>query len=228
MKTGIICAMKEELAPLLAELQHAEEKEVGGHTFYFGTLENRDVILTISGIGKVESAVTATLMITIFNPDYVVNTGSAGSLLSADKASIGDVILSEKVAFHDFDLTVFGYKLGQVPQHEQFIVPDHHLLETGKTCDQVTIHTGLIVSGDQFICSDEQRKKILQHFPEASACEMEGASIGYVCEKFKVPFLIIRSISDVANAESPVTFDEFLPTAAKNAALMTKHILTNL
>ncbi len=228
MRIGIICAMREELEPLLAELTNKSEKTAGGRTFHFGTLEGKDVILTISGIGKVESALTTATMISLYNPDYVINTGSAGCLLSTDIAAIGDVILSEKVAFHDFDLTAFGYKIGQVPQHEQFVSANEKLLNIGKSCKELKVHTGLIVSGDQFICSEQQRNLIKNNFPNVAACEMEGASIGYVCNEFKVPFLVIRSVSDIANAESTITFDEFLPTAAKNAATMTKHILANL
>lgn len=228
MKIGIICAMNEELEPLLSLLENRTEISVGNHTFYFGSLEKKEVVLTVSGIGKVQSAMTTTMMLSLYNVNYVINTGSAGCLLPTDLAAIGDVIISDKVAFHDFDLTVFGYEYGQVPQHERYAIPDAQLLELSKTCKSLKVHTGLIVSGDQFICSEDQRNAIKKNFPNVAACEMEGAAIGYVCQEFKIPFLIIRSVSDIANSESSVTFEEFLPTAAKNAATMTRHILGNL
>lgn len=228
MQIGIIGAMNEEIAPLLNKIKKCNKKTIGDHIYYEGILNKKNVVITTSGIGKVNAGVTTSILINSFNCSVIINTGSAGCLLPEGQANIGDIVISEKVAYHDVNLTNFGYKHGQLPGNEQFYIADQKLIDTASSCSALNLHKGLIVSGDQFICSKEQSQTILNNFPDATVCEMEGAAIAHVASSFKIPFIIIRSISDGANIKSTVTFEDFLPTAAKNAATMTEHILANI
>ncbi len=228
MIIGIICAMPQELAPLRDQLENAQIQMINSQRFYTGKLNGKDVVLTVCGIGKVHAAVTTTLMITRFKTDCIINTGSAGGLLPSGQINIGDVVVSDTVAYHDVNLTVFGYKIGQLPQHEQYFRANLSLVEKAMSCQEIKLHKGLIVSGDQFIGSDEQHQEIVKNFPQAMACEMEGAAVAHVCFDFKVPFVLIRSISDTADHTSSITFDDFLPTAAQNASTITLHLLEHL
>ncbi len=228
MKIGIVCAMNEELAPMLDQLGNREEKNIGNHCFYEGKLKGRDVILTVSGIGKVQAALTTAIIINNLKADVVINTGSAGGLRPESEIGIGHVIVSTGVAYHDVDLTNFGYKPGQLPEHSLYFRADEKLIKLAMSCERLNTHEGLIVSGDQFVCTDEQHNRILKNFPDAMATEMEGASIGHVCTELSVPFIVIRSVSDTADHESTVDFDEFLPVASRNSSTIALHVLEKL
>lgn len=228
MKAGIICAMKEELEPLLADLSGREDVTLGGHIFHTGKLDGKDTVLTESGIGKVHAGMTATLLITSLHADLIINTGSAGALGPAEDLPLGSVAVSTAVAYHDVDLTPFGYECGQFPGRPRIFAADEKLVKAASSCTELKCTAGLIVSGDQFICTPEAREKILQNFPDALVCEMEGAAVGHVCTECGVPFLVVRSVSDPADGTSPVKFEEFLPVASRNAAIMTRCILEKL
>ena len=145
---GIIGAMEEEVAILKDELQSLEEINIAHVKFYKGTLKGKSVVLTQSGIGKVNVAISTALLINEFNPSIIINTGSAGAL--DDKLNIGDVVVSETVGYHDADARAFGYVLGQLPDMPAVYNADQQLL--AKAIDaieaqQLVAHTGLIVSG---------------------------------------------------------------------------------
>lgn len=228
MLVGIIGAMQEEVKPLLAQMINVEIIKYGNHTFYKGRLLGKDVVLTESGIGKVQAGSTATILITIFKVTHIVNTGSAGSLLKEGESAIGDVIISDQVAYHDVDLTIFNYKQGQLPGQPEIYDADPKLIELAKGSAGTHNLVGLIVSGDQFISTDEQRAKIYARYPNAAACEMEGAAIAQIAHNFNIPFVVVRSISDGANIQSKVSFNDFLPTASLNAAKMVNQIVCNI
>ncbi len=225
MLIGIIGAMEAEVNPILDQMIQVETINYGNHKFYKGKLLGKDVVLTESGIGKVQAGATATILATIFKVTHMINTGSAGSLLPGGESNIGDVVISSEVAYHDVNLTNFGYKVGQIPGQPPVFTADNKLVNLAKGCAGTQNIVGLIVSGDQFICSEEQRNKILQDFPGVAACEMEGASIAQICNNFNIPFVVIRSISDGANINSSVKFEDFLPTAGRNAAMMVNQIV---
>lgn len=223
---GIIGAMEEEVAILKGELQSLEEINIAHVKFYKGTLKGKSVVLTQSGIGKVNVAISSALLINEFNPSIIINTGSAGAL--DDKLNIGDVVVSETVGYHDADARAFGYVLGQLPDMPAVYNADQHLL--AKAIDaieaqQLVAHTGLIVSGDSFIGTNDQRLTIKRHFNQALAVEMEAGAIAQTCYQFDVPFIITRAISDKSNGEANVTFDEFLGEAAKSSSDMVRYLI---
>ncbi|BCU52464.1 adenosylhomocysteine nucleosidase [Staphylococcus auricularis] len=226
---GIIGAMEEEVAILKDELQSLEEINIAHVKFYKGTLKGKSVVLTQSGIGKVNVAISTALLINEFNPSIIINTGSAGAL--DDKLNIGDVVVSETVGYHDADARAFGYVLGQLPDMPAVYNADQQLL--AKAIDaieaqQLVAHTGLIVSGDSFIGTNDQRLTIKRHFNQALAVEMEAGAIAQTCYQFDVPFIITRAISDKSNGEANVTFDEFLGEAAKSSSDMVRYLIESL
>lgn len=219
MKIGIIGAMDEEVAKLSSLMTDKQTATIGVHEFFIGKLNGKDVVLSRSGIGKVCAAVTATLLIDRFKVDAVLNTGIAGAVSS--KLQIADIVFSTAAAYHDYDITAFGYKKGQVPMFEQYFKADDNLLrkarEISSTIQGFGIHEGVVLSGDQFISDKNQTRKMLKTFPDALVTEMEGAAIAHVCTDLKIPFLIIRSVSDMADDNSPKASVDFLETATANS-----------
>ncbi|MDW4202426.1 5'-methylthioadenosine/S-adenosylhomocysteine nucleosidase [Staphylococcus saprophyticus] len=212
---GIIGAMEEEVAILKDKIVNLEIINVAHVVFYKGRLHDKEVILTQSGIGKVNVAISTTLLINRFHPDLIINTGSAGAL---DKSlGVGDIVVSDMVAYHDADARAFGYQLGQIPQMPAQFVADSHLIELAKEAinDQKWVaKSGLIVSGDSFIGTAEQRADIKINFPQAMAAEMEATAIAQTCYQFNLPFIITRAISDLADGDAGITFEAFLEKAA--------------
>ncbi|REH81671.1 5'-methylthioadenosine/adenosylhomocysteine nucleosidase [Staphylococcus felis] len=226
---GIIGAMEEEVHILKERMTNLEVQQIAHTLFYRGSLENKDVVLIQSGIGKVNVAMATTLLIHCFNPDYIINTGSAGALQGG--MALGDVVISSEVSYHDADARAFGYHIGQIPGMPESYKADSYLYEKVEQALKNTnsnVKEGLIVSGDSFIGTNEQRQFILQHFPTAIAAEMEAAAIAQTCYQFKVPFIITRAISDLADAEANMTFDAFLKVASKASSQMVIELINLL
>lgn len=226
---AIIAAMQPELETLLAQLQQREDSIVGSVCFYCGILSNQRVVLTLSGIGKVNAAMTTALLIERFNPDYVINTGSAGGL--SNNLQVGDVVIGIETAHHDVDVTVFGYVVGQVPQLPARFQADESLLKTAEKAamafKNATVHKGLIVSGDQFVGGIAQSNTIKTAFPDVLAVEMEAAAIAQTCFQLKKPFVVIRAISDNGDEKASMSFDEFLQVAGRHSAQMVLNLISS-
>ena len=191
---GIIGAMEEEVSEILKYVNLKDTKEIQGYKFHEGTIANNEVVLMQSGIGKVNSTLSTTLLFTNYNVEYVINVGSAGGLDLTQ--NVGDIVISDAVAHHDVDVTAFGRAWGEVPGMPATFTPDEYLCLKVKEIienNQYTCHTGLIVSGDQFISQKEQVETIQKHFPTAMCAEMEAASIAQVCHVFNKKFIILRS-----------------------------------
>ena len=230
MKIGIIGAMEPEVVHLIAAMSSTESQTIAGIEFIAGTLDGTEVIVTRSGIGKVAASIATTLLIEKYAPDAVINTGSAGGFV--DELAIGDIVISTEVRHHDVDVTAFGYEIGQMASQPAAFVADEKLMNAANkavaSLDGVKAIQGLICTGDSFICDPERTKTMLSHFPTMAACEMEGAAIAQVCHQFKVPFVVIRSLSDNANNDSPVDFDSYLVKAGHQSALMVMALLKHL
>ncbi|ACA85510.1 5'-methylthioadenosine/S-adenosylhomocysteine nucleosidase [Shewanella woodyi] len=230
MKVGIIGAMEPEVAHLIASMDNAESQTIAGIEFVAGTLDGKEVIVTRSGIGKVAASIATTLLIEKYTPDAVINTGSAGGFV--DTLAIGDIVISSEVRHHDVDVTAFGYEIGQMAQQPAAFMPDEKLKAAANkavaSLGEVKAIEGLICTGDSFICDPVRTKTMLEHFPTMAACEMEGAAIAQVCHQFAVPFVVIRSLSDNANNDSPVDFDSYIVKAGHHSALMVMSLLKHL
>ncbi len=219
MKFGIIAAMPQELKILVEQLQDKVESDVLGRTYYQGRIGQHKVVLVQSGIGKVMSAMSVAILADRFEVDAIVNTGSAGAV--ADGIAIGDVVVATHLAYHDVDVTAFGYAYGQMAGQELYYPADQALLEklTSVLAEQeMTSHQGLIVTGDSFIAGQDKIAKIKQHFPEVLAVEMEGAAIAQAAVNTGKPFLVIRAMSDTAQGDANITFDEFIIQAGERSA----------
>lgn len=224
---AIIGAMQAELDFLLTHLNNKSEKHFLNQNFITGELNGVPVVLAKSGIGKVNASLMTALIIARFAPHLVINTGVAGGLASYLKQ--GDVVVASETAHHDVDVTVFGYAHGQIPQQESRFKTSASLLTLIFEADlNQQVHTGLILSGDQFIHSENQRATIKQHFPDVVAVEMESTAIMQTCNTLQTPCLIIRSISDLANQEAPLSFEEFLPIASQQSAEIVMNLIETI
>ncbi|WP_125712678.1 5'-methylthioadenosine/adenosylhomocysteine nucleosidase [Companilactobacillus kedongensis] len=226
MKIGVIVPMEEEIKLLRESLSDVTKDEVAGVEVTIGSYKNHQVYLAKSGIGKVQAGMTATIINDRYQPEFVVNTGSAGGI--GEGLKIGDVVISSKLAYHDADATGFGYKMGQLPEQPLFFEADSFYVdEIAKAAKKSNLvsHVGVIVTGDQFIDGKEKIATIKKSFPDALASEMEGAAVAQVCTQFKTPFVVIRSMSDVGDEDASVNFDDFVIQAGKKSVEMLLNFL---
>ena len=244
MKIGIIGAMEEEVTLLRDKIENRQTISLGGCEIYTGQLNGTEVALLKSGIGKVAAALGATLLLEHCKPDVIINTGSAGGLaptlkvgdnvkaiVEAAGLKVGDIVVSDEARYHDADVTAFGYEYGQLPGCPAGFKADDKLIAAAEACiAELNLNAvrGLIVSGDAFINGSVGLAKIRHNFPQAIAVEMEATAIAHVCHNFNVPFVVVRAISDVADQQSHLSFDEFLAVAAKQSSLMVESLVQKL
>ena len=228
MKTiGIIFAMQEELIELKNYLHINKKKKIYDLTFYEATLNNQNIILTESGIGKTNAARTTQILIDYYKPEAIFNIGVAGGI--AKKLEVGDIIISTSLVQHDFDITAFDHPKGYIPNIGNTIPIDNNLLNTTKNIlntNNVAYKEGVIASGDIFCTKESMATKINTQF-NALCVEMEGASIAQTAYLSKTPCLVIRSISDCPDNHNTVTYEEFLETSSKKVAQIMYAILIN-
>lgn len=223
--------MEEELVMLADQFDHESITRIGQFEFRAGKIGDTDVVLLQCGIGKVNAAIGATLLIEKFKPDYLINTGVAGGV--SDNVNIGDVVISSKAGHYDADATAFEYELGQIPKMPLTYEADTGLVSLARSVDlerdDVAVHQGAILSGDTFVHTPNQVSYLLHNFPEAMAVEMEGAAIAQTGFLFNVPFVLIRSISDkIKGADNASGYKNSLDLAAVNSVKMTLGILENM
>lgn len=215
MKIGIIFAMNEELNALKKYLSINRINKIYELEFFEGVIENTECVLVECGIGKVNAARCTQVLIDNYDLDYIFNIGVAGGVSSDLK--VGDIVVGEKLVQHDFDITAFDHEKGYVPNiGGKFINTSDYLVNLSKKSD-ISVKYGVIASGDIF-CTDVNMSNKINNKFNALCVEMEGAAVAQVCYLCKIPFLIIRSISDVPNNENYITFDEFLLDASDKVA----------
>lgn len=221
MKIGIIGAMAEEVTALEKSLLELKMWEEAGSQFYQGKIGQHEVIVVQSGIGKVMAGMVATLLISHYHVDILLNTGSAGGI--GEGLSVGDLVVSDRLAYNDVDVTAFGYAKGQMAGMPLYYEADKEIVKKILKAAQSTgmeVKTGLITTADSFIADQEKIAEIKGIFPDVLATEMEGAAIAQVATQYGVPFAVIRAVSDVADEEASVSFDEFIVEAGKKSAEM--------
>lgn len=228
---GIIGAMDEEVAVLRSEMEVEETVEQASMTFNRGKLCGREVVIVCSGIGKVNAAVCAQILADRFHVDVLINTGIAGSLDAA--IDIGDMVISTDAMHHDMDATVFGDPAGQVPRMDTLSFPaDKELIEKAKTANEeenpdIHTFTGRIASGDQFISSPDVKERIISLFG-ARCVEMEGAAIAHVAYLNKIPYVIVRAISDKADNSATMDYPEFEKQAIQHSVRLVRSLLPRI
>ena len=230
MKLGIIGAMDVEVATLKAKMENISTREIAGSSYFEGTLERTPAVVVQSGVGKVNAALCAQILCDLYGVTHLVNTGIAGSLCA--QLDIGDLVISKDAIYHDFDLHFWGRPIGQVPGMDVIAFPaDDGLANAAYAAaeEENPGHTkiGRIASGDQFICSKEQKTKIIAD-TEAICAEMEGAAIAHTAYRNGIPFVIIRAISDKADDSAQMDYPTFEAIAARRCASVTMALARRL
>ncbi|WP_242222810.1 5'-methylthioadenosine/S-adenosylhomocysteine nucleosidase [Bacillus cereus group sp. BfR-BA-01380] len=230
MRIAVIGAMEEEVRILRDKLEQAETETVAGCEFTKGTLAGHEVILLKSGIGKVNAAMSTTILLERYQPEKIINTGSAGGFHHS--LNVGDVVISTEVRHHDVDVTAFDYEYGQVPGMPAGFPADAELVTLAEKCMQtandIQVVKGMIATGDSFMSDPNRVACIREKFTDLYAVEMEAAAVAQVCYQYKVPFVIIRALSDIAGKESDVSFDQFLDQAALHSTNFIVNVLEEL
>lgn len=225
-KLGIIGAMSVEIAALKESMSDLELSTVAGMEFASGTLENLPVVVALCGVGKVNAALCVQILVDRFGVTNVVNTGVAGSLSA--ELDIGDIVVSQDAMHHDMDVTKLGYAVGQVPGLDVLCFPaDDRLLafafQASEAVNPGHTRIGRVASGDQFISSAAQKETIIAS-SHALCTEMEGAAIAQAAYLNKVPFVILRAISDKADDSAEMDYPTFEAIAAKRCAAVTRSL----
>ena len=215
---GIIGAMDEEVARLKEMIDGLQVTDKCGMSFYKGQIEGTDVVVVKCGVGKVNAAMCTQSLIDMYGVSAIINTGIAGSL-DAD-IDIGDIVLATDTVEHDMDVSALGYEPGVIPDTELsvFKTSDELLKIAQDSVDAanigVKVFTGRVVSGDQFIWSKDKKKWLV-----------EGAAIGHVAVLNKVPYLVVRAISDKADDSAEMDYPTFAAKAIENSVNMMTEII---
>lgn len=230
-RIGIIGAMAQEVELLASLLEDRQTRSHVGSTFHSGRLHGIEVVILQSGIGKVNAAVGTTLLLDMYQPEAIINTGSAGGF--GEGLAIGDVVISSEVRHHDVDAVVFGYEHGQVPAMPAAYRPDPRLVAVARECvealGEVRVVEGLIATGDVFMACPELVAKTRSRFPSMLAAEMEAAAIAQTCHLYGCPFVVIRALSDIAGGgDNHLSFEQFLERAATHSARMVEAMVARL
>jgi adenosylhomocysteine nucleosidase len=238
MKIGVIGAMDEELVPILQLARHARQIQKSQRTFWTDKAYGHEIFLTRCDPGKVNATIAAQQLIDLFSPEVIFNMGGSGAL--SPQLEVGDLVIATELIQHDFDLTGWGLKPGELIfdvvtakntgrlnyRSQQIFRADPKLSQMAlEAAGQVTltkirdytpkIHTGRILSGDQFINQREKAEELWDRF-HGLCTDMEAAAIAHTCSINSIPFLCIRSISDKADHSATVSFTDFLVAATSN------------
>lgn len=215
---GIIAAMNEEMCAIQNKMKNIEEKTIFDLKCYIGMLGKQECILVKCGVGKVNAARTAQILIDQYSIKEIINVGSAGAL--KEELNIGDIVIGEELIQYDFDVTVFGHPKGYISDTGKGFLSDCNLIKRAKEVmsnSEYFVKVGIIATGDTFFNEREKGIKIVEDF-NADCVEMEGAAIAQVCYLDQIPFLVIRSISDTPNGKNSIDFSEYLEIASKRCA----------
>jgi adenosylhomocysteine nucleosidase len=238
---GVIGAMEKEIEILKAQMSALKIEKKARFEFYRGILCGKEIVLLQCGIGKVQAAVGCALLLESYKPEFIINTGTAGGVnpSGCTPLGFGDAVISSGMVYHDVDVTVFGYKPGQVPGDLPQIFPaNKKLIEFAHSAvaklkaasalpENFNAIEGLISSGDQFMSNSQKIIELCGTFPALRAVEMEGAAIAHTAYIFNTPFLVLRCISDIAGEESPIKHDEYVPIASKHSSEIVKAIVAD-
>ena len=229
-KLGIIGAMREEVETLVEKLEDVKTQVHAWSTYYEGRLEGCHVVVVQCGVGKVNAAMCAQILCSVFGVTHLVNTGIAGSLCA--ELDIGDLVVSRDAMYHDFDCNAFGYPSGKVPGMDVIAFPaDEKLMEAAFAAAEAVNpgHTrmGRVASGDQFVASRELKEKIIQ-LTQGLCTEMEGAAIAQTAYRNGIPYVILRAISDKADDSAEMDYPTFERIAAHRCAAVAMALAKNL
>ena len=226
---GIIGAMDIEVESIKTLLSDIKTETISGAEFVIGKFSGKDVVVAKCGVGKVFAALCTEAMIIKFSPSVIINVGVAGCL--TPELKIGDIVIARDVVQHDMDTSPLGDPVGMLSDINIVHIPTDEkvtgLLEESVKDAGFEHRAGTIASGDQFVASKEKKDYIKDNFG-AISCEMEGGSIGHVCYVNKVPFAVLRAMSDVADDGATMDFPTFCKMAAENEVTVIKNFLSRI
>lgn len=227
MKIGIIVAMDKELVQLKSLLDDSTVERRNNKDFILGRIGDKDIVLQKCGIGKVNSAIGTVEMINNYRPDIVVSTGVAGG--ADDRMDVTDIVVGAEYCYHDAycgDECRFGQIMGMPAV---FHSPKDLVDKAVATCDGKAVHTGLIVSGEWFVNTQNKMRAIIARFPKAVAVDMESCSIAQTCHIYGVPFISFRVISDLPLKDTKASqYFDFWARLADNSFTLTKRFIASL
>lgn len=249
MRIGIMGAMPEEVDSIHELMTETKSTQHGNRTYHQGRIHDIEVVLVFSRWGKVAASSTVTSLITEFDVDHIILTGVAGATDAS--LNIGDIVIAKELYQHDMDPSPLFPKYEIPLTGETFLTTDKGLRSHAQRASEGLIEivtetipmaslqefhsehpkyiTGTIASGDQFISNTAQTQSIMTDMPNTAAVEMEGAAIAQVCADYKIPFVVIRTISDKANHEAHIDFPKFIRDIARHySKFMIEHMLRNI
>lgn len=214
---GIIAALDEEIEAIKELMKDINIKNIYELQFILGTINSKNVVLVKCGVGKVNAARVAQVLIYNFDLEYIVNVGTAGGL--NENIEIGDIVIGEKLVQHDFDVTAAGREKGYITDIGKYFYSDEELIKKAKKTiekmdEAFNSIIGTIATGDVFVQDIKIKEEIIKEF-NADCTEMEGAAIAQVCTLDKIPFIVIRSISDKPNGNNGIDFEKYLELACE-------------
>lgn len=228
---GLLGAMDEEIALLLADMNDKETVVASGITFTKGSLYGKNVVVCKSGVGKVNAAVTTQVLIDRFEVSAILFTGVAGA--AHPELNIGDIVISSSCQQHDMDVTALGFPKGVIPYQEVSDFPaDGRLVKLaeeacGRICTDHKFRVGKVLSGDQFV-ADHGIVKSLYEDLKGYCVEMEGAAVAQVSHMNDIPYVVLRSMSDKADGTAHVNFAEFTVEASRRSYQILNDILAHM
>lgn len=228
-KIGIIAAMSEEMQEIKNIMSDISEREIFDLKFYSGKIKEKECVLVACGVGKVNAARTTQILIDNFDIEYIINVGTAGA--TSKELNQTDVVISDKLVQYDFDITAFGREKGFITGVGKYLQADEKLIEKCKNVmqridgkNEYDVFVGNIASADRFCTDRNVADEVFNEF-NALCVEMEGAAIAQICVLDKVPFIVIRSISDTPNGNNNIDFDEYLVISSKRCASFLNELL---
>ncbi|MFA5289489.1 MAG: 5'-methylthioadenosine/adenosylhomocysteine nucleosidase [Candidatus Izemoplasmatales bacterium] len=217
---AIIGAMDLEIQHLLEDLQETRRVNFADKVAYIGQLDGKDVVIALSGVGKVNAAMTTSVLCHEFPLQCIINIGVAGGV---NAAKVGDIVLAEGLAYFDVSLNgIDDVPYGQMGSDPLIVRADEGMLHRGENLLETLGYSylkGLVVSGDTFVTELNTLEKIQQVLSQIVACEMEGMAIALTAYKYRIPFLSIRGISDVVGSTNQQkTYQTILKEVAEKTA----------
>lgn len=227
MNVLIVSAMTEEIEYIVNDFKLEPIGEINQKKIYIITRENNNIYIMNSGVGKVESSITLSMFLSAFEVEKIISIGTSGAINS--QLEIGDFIVGDQLAYHDCDVTSFGYQLGQLPDLPLYFKPTNDtwwkkIIDQFKNSINSSLYYGTIVTGDQFVASSEQKKFIEDNFTNVYSCEMESTAICHTGLKHDKDVYVLRSVSDRADGQADTTFDQYLQEVCKQYSYLIKVI----
>ena len=225
---GIIAAMEQEYKEIQKVMTEIEKEEISGLRFTKGMINDKPCVLVRSGVGKVHAGRTTQVLIDNFDVEYIINAGTSGAI--SNLLEIGDVIVGKHVVQHDFDITAFDHSKGYIPGIGDRVVCDRNLIDE---FENIIIHSnektykiklGVVATGDIFVTESSMKDKIRAKF-DADVVDMECGAIAQVAYLNRVPFMVIRVISDIPNGKNSLTHQSNLQLATRRCAVILKEFL---